>query len=106
MASEDNKDVEPVVSTRRRTTKPVAQGDGSVKDEPIPELEGPQVRYDGTATRRILGPADWKTLGVDDTEHNTFVWDLSNSKSLPRSQFSPQQLDYLRIDGRFQIDEE
>lgn len=106
MASEDNKDVEPVASTRRRSTKPVAQPDGTVKEEPIPELEGPQVRYDGTATRRILGPKDWETLGVDDTEHKMFIWDLSNSKSLQKSLFSPQQLDYLRVDGRFQIDEE
>jgi hypothetical protein len=104
MASEEG--TEAVVSTRRRTTKPVSQPDGTVKEESIPELEGPQVRYDGPATRRILGPDDWKVLGVDDTEHKTFVWDLDNSKSLPKEQFSPQQLDYLRVDGRFQIDED
>lgn len=105
MATLDGPDDAQALTTRRRTSKPVAQADGSVKEEAIPELEGPQVQYIGPASRRILGPDDWETLGISDADHKKYVWDLSNSKCIRKSEFSPQQLDYLRVDGRFQIDE-
>ena len=103
--SEEGTEVE-APTTRRRTSKPIVKDDGSVGQEEIPELEGPQVRYVGTANRRILAPEDWERVGVDDTDHKTYIWEISNSKSLPKKGFSPKQLDYLRVDGRFEIDEE
>jgi hypothetical protein len=105
MANEDGTDTEQTTGTRRRTSKPVAQADGSVKNEEVPELEGPQVRYVGQATRRILTPKDWENVGVDDTEHKTYVWELSNSKMIPKSDFSEKQLAYLMIDDGFEIEE-
>lgn len=95
-------------TTRRRKTKPVSQLDGSVKMEVVPPPDGPQVEYIGTATRRILGPEDWKNLvisDIDEAQYDTHIWDLGNSKMLPKSSFSEQQLAYLKRDGRFEIDE-
>lgn len=91
--------------TRRRTSKPVSQDDGTVKMQEMPPPDGPQVYYIGPATRRILTPEDWERVGVDDVEHKTYVWDISNSKMIPKKDFSPKQLAYLTVDDRFEIEE-
>lgn len=91
----------------KRTSIPVAPAD---KDQPVTyedvpqEDTGPQVRYTGPATKRILGPDDWETVGVDDTDHKTYVWDLSNAKQIAKSEFSPKQLAYLKRDNRFVVE--
>lgn len=90
--------------TSLRKTVPVPKNDGTVGYQPVPQPEGPQVRYVGMATRRILTPVDWERVGVDDTEHKTFVWDLTNAKQIDRSEFSEKQLEYLRSDDRFEVE--
>lgn len=93
-----------------RETKPTLVSDGAggqkVVDVPVSQPEGPQVRYTGRATKRILGPDDWERVGVDDTDHKVYVWDITNAKMIPKSEFSPKQLAYLSIDDRFTIDED
>lgn len=106
MATEESTEPEKIKpAARRRTSKPVSQEDGSVKMEEMPPPDGPQVYYIGPATRRILTPEDWKNVGVEDTDHKTYVWDIDNSKMIPKAEFSPQQLDYLTRDDRFEIEE-
>lgn len=89
---------------RVRQAKPVSQPDGTVAYEPVEQPEGPQVRYVGLASRRVLTPEDWERVGVDDTEHKTYVWDIKNAMMIPLSEFSAKQIEYLKLDDRFVVD--
>jgi hypothetical protein len=90
--------------TNLRKTVPYAKEDGTVGQKDVPQPEGPQVKYIGPATRRVLTPEDWERVGVDDTEHETYEWNLKNAKMIPRDQFSEKQLAYLRTDDRFSVE--
>ena len=96
--------VEEQPSTRLRQTTPYPKENGTVGYTDVPQPTGPQVRYVGPATRRILTEADWERVGVDDTEHKTYVWDMSNAKQMDKSLFSPKQLEYLEKDNRFVVE--
>jgi hypothetical protein len=90
--------------TSLRKTTPYAKDDGTVGEKDVPQPKGPQIKYVGPATRRVLTPEDWERVGVDDTDHKRYEWNLKNAKMIPRSEFSDKQLDYLRLDDRFVVE--
>lgn len=68
-----------------------------------PNAKGPWIQYNGQATVRIITPHDWKQAGVDSNKY--CEWNYLNSKRLPRSMFSDEELQYLlRVDGRFSLE--
>lgn len=70
-----------------------------------PGATGPWIQYNGVATVRIMGPEEWKNVGIETDDYHE--WSYMNKKRLPRSVFSDQQLQYLlRVDGRFSLVED
>lgn len=70
-----------------------------------PLARGPWIQYDGVATVRVLGPDDWKNAGVKSNKY--YEWNYLNSKRIPVSHFSDEELQYLlRCDGRFSVVED
>lgn len=72
---------------------------------PDPNAKGPWIQYNGPATVRIMTPQDWAAAGVVSNKYAE--WNYLNSKRLPRSLFSDEELQYLlRVDDRFSLERE
>jgi hypothetical protein len=59
------------------------------------------VWYLGWASARIIGPSDWAAVGFADRPESR--WDASNGFSIPHSEFTQGQLDYLDADVSFAV---
>lgn len=59
-----------------------------------------EVVYLGEASRRIIRAADWESIGL---KGETVEFGFSNDFRLPAKDFSSDQIDYFRRDGRFSV---
>lgn len=87
----------PVLKTEQAEVEKAfgdAHNDGTV-------LDAENVVYTGQATIRNLRSADWEKVGAG--PRPDVQWNFKNNFKVPVSQFSPEQLAYLRIDGRFSV---
>lgn len=73
-------------------------------DEPVPDLEPPQVvRYTGSSHRRTISAEAFKKLG---STAPGSAWTLANRWCLPMSEFDDAGLDYLLgCDGCFVLED-
>ena len=83
-------------------------GEGNFKDEQPKNT----VRFTGIAfaTERRIEPGQWNTpdrLPLEDKDikdkEKAAVWNLDNRYTLPKSDFTPKQLEILESDGMFSI---
>lgn len=62
------------------------------------------VRYTGALpgvrSQREMSRQDWALLGIKSGPH---VWSAANGYTLPASDFTPEQLAVLKLDGGFEV---
>lgn len=62
------------------------------------------VRYTGALpgvrSQREISRQDWALLGIKSGPH---VWSPANGYTLPASDFTPEQLAVLKLDGGFEV---
>lgn len=79
-----------------------ASGPMKLDDTKRVDPAGQYIQYDGVALVRIMDEDGWNAVNVESDEY--FEWNYLNSKRIPRSSFSDEQLQYLlRVDGRFSL---
>lgn len=62
------------------------------------------VHYTGHADQRTLSVKEWGGIGIAGDKVKDVVWNKSNDFSVPKSEFSKEQLKYLlEDDGRFEL---
>lgn len=60
---------------------------------------GPFVKYVGSAAKRTISGAAWRSLGIDLKDRDvTHLWSAANNYLIESSAFSEAQLDYLLVD--------
>jgi hypothetical protein len=59
------------------------------------------VKYVGDASIRIISAEDWAKVGAKGVQDT--VWDRKNKFTIPESELTDEQLDYIERDGGFEI---